>query len=80
MSDDPMETITSIEAKAFCLRYGVTHISELDNHTNIDDSKYDESNSVDTIEKIAMQLGENSETIKKSVENTIRKLSQRKFS
>lgn len=68
MSDDPMETITSLEAKVFCLHYGIRHIRELEKLTIENIRQREQSCTITSISKIALQLGENNLVIEQSVQ------------
>ena len=74
MNDDPTETLTTIEAKVLCLRYG---IEDIDKNSSISTLRTHTSNHIDpnhTVRDIAQLLGKDDETVKDSEISALRKL------
>jgi len=74
MIDDPNDTLTNIEAKVLCLRYG---IKDIDASNSIKKLRTHQTKALDPSNSrthIARELGSDKDTIKNTELNALRKL------
>lgn len=74
MSDDPNDTLTTIEAKVLCLRYGVDNIDQLGNQQ----SDPEHIRQRISLNVIAQQLGEDKNILKEREMTALRKIKDQK--
>ncbi|MDW3095000.1 MAG: hypothetical protein R8G33_04925 [Gammaproteobacteria bacterium] len=74
MIDDPNDTLTTIEAKVLCLRYGIKNIDASNSVKKLSTHQVEERNPSRSITVIAKALGSDKDTVKYTEQNALRKL------
>jgi hypothetical protein len=74
MIDDPNDTLTTIEAKVLCLRYGIKNIDANNSVKKLRKHQVKQLNPSNSRTNIAKQLGSDKDTIKFTELNALRKL------
>ena len=74
MIDDPTDTLTTIEAKVLCMRYGINNIDETNSVNTLRNHTANNLNPGKSVKDIAEKLGEDSNTVEKTELNALRKL------
>lgn len=77
MSDDPNDTLTNIEAKVLCLRYGINDIDEDNSINKLRKYQSNETKPDTSMGKVAKTLGEKKSSLKATEINALRKLKLR---
>ncbi|MFK8026626.1 MAG: hypothetical protein AB8C40_01040 [Gammaproteobacteria bacterium] len=74
MIDDPNDTLTNIEAKVLCLRYGLNNIDASNSVKKLHLHKTKELIPSNSRSMIAKEIGSDKDTVKHSELNALRKL------
>lgn len=74
MIDDPNDTLTTIEAKVLCLRYGIKNIDASNSMKKLRKLQEKEFNPSNSRTNIAIELGSDKDTVKHTELNALRKL------
>lgn len=74
MNDDPNDTLTNMEAKVLCLRYGIKDIDEHNTMKKLRSYKEKDVKPGKSFNKIAKTLGKDKNTLKSTEINALRKL------
>lgn len=74
MDDEPTDTLTTIEAKVLCLRYGIGNIDENSHLERLHQRADRNFDHIQSVSEIARQLGEDSKTVEHSEISALRKL------
>ena len=72
--DDPNDTLTTIEAKVLCLRYGIEDIDESNSIKRLRKYQSMQSGTGKSLGDIAQKLGEDKSKLKATEINALRKL------
>ncbi len=74
MKDDPNDTLTTIEAKVLCLRYGIDDIDERNSIQRLRKYQMQKTTSPTSISTVAKKLGTDKSSLKAIEINALRKL------
>lgn len=74
MKDDPDDTLTTIEAKVLCMRYGIDNIDESNNINKLRKYQSSKEESETSLRDVADKLGKDKVTLKITEINALRKL------
>lgn len=74
MTDDPNDTLTTIEAKILCLRYGLNNIDASNSVKKLHLHKTKALSPSNSRTIIAKEMGTDKDTVKKNELNALRKL------
>lgn len=74
MADNPNDTLTNIEAKVLCLRYGINDIDASNSLDRLRASQSNQSKTVKSLKNVAKKLGEDKDSLKAKEINALRKL------
>ena len=74
MKDDPDDTLTTIEAKVLCMRYGIDNIDESNNINKLRKYQSSKEESETSLRDMADKLGKDKVTLKVTEINALRKL------
>ena len=74
MIDDPTDTLTTIEAKVLCMRYGINNIDESNSVNTLRNHTANDLSHSKSVNDIAKKLGKDCNTVKKTEMNALRKL------
>ena len=74
MKDDPNDTLTTIEAKVLCMRYGIDDIDETNSVSRLRKYQSKKSTSGKSIHAVAKKLGKDKNALKATEINALRKL------
>ena len=74
MIEDPNDTLTTIEAKVLCLRYGIKNIDATNSVKKLRKKQLEESSRSNSRKAIAEQLGSDKVTVKLAELAALRKL------
>ena len=74
MTDDPNDTLTTIEAKVLCMRYGLENIDASNSVKKLNKHHIEELNPSNSITVIAKKLDSDKDTVKHTEINALRKL------
>ena len=74
MSDNPNDTLTTIEAKVLCMRYGINDIDEHNSLKQLRKLQTENASSGQSISTVAETLGTDKKTMKATEINALRKL------
>ncbi len=74
MIDDPNDTLTTIEAKVLCLRYGIKNIDASNSVKKLRKHHVKELSPSSSRTDIAKELGSDKDTVKNTELNALRKL------
>lgn len=74
MADDTLDTLTNIEAKVLCKRYGIDNIDDLHNVKDLELSRAASSAKDRSISQVARELGHENNLVEKSERSALQKL------
>lgn len=74
MIDDPNDTLTTIEAKVLCLRYGIKNIDASNSVTKLRKHQVKQLNPSNSRTDIAKEIGSDKDTVKFTELNALKKL------